>query len=98
MAGKLHVWPASGSPPIRPAGSKDQVHKGDRRNLSHCGYGVELAINEYVKENGRLQYVELPELTHVMKEEKRGFFRGFLDRLKMYTDLLKVSFENLKNR
>lgn len=67
-------------------------------DLSHCGYGVELAINEYVKENGRLQYVELPELTHVMKEEKRGFFRGFLDRLKMYTDLLKVSFENLKNR
>jgi len=70
----------------------------DIEGLSDCGYGVELAINEYIKKKGRLQYVELPELTHVMKEEKRGFIRGIQDRLKMYSDLIRIRFDNLKNR
>ncbi|MGB4373203.1 MAG: glycosyltransferase family 2 protein [Halanaerobiales bacterium] len=68
------------------------------KNLADCGYGVELAINEYVRKRGRIEYIELPQLTHVMKEEKRGFVRGTRDRLNMYADLIKTSLENLKKR
>ncbi|HLV09834.1 MAG TPA: glycosyltransferase family 2 protein, partial [Halanaerobiales bacterium] len=60
------------------------------RNLDDAGYGVEVAINKFVKKNGNIEFVELPELTHLMKEEKRGFAQGFLDRGKMYWDILKV--------
>lgn len=76
---------------------KTSVIKGIK-NLSDCGYGVELAINEYVKQRGSIEYIELPQLTHVMKEEKRGFIRGFVDRVRMYADLIRISFANLKNR
>ncbi len=62
----------------------------DLKNLRNAGYGVEVALNKYVKKNGRLKFVELPELTHLMKEEKRGFTQGIVDRGKMYWDILKV--------
>jgi len=61
-------------------------------NLEKSGYGVEIAINKYVKKVGRVKYVDLPDLTHVMKEEKRGFARGVVDRAKMYWDILKTTF------
>ncbi|ACL69535.1 glycosyltransferase family 2 protein [Halothermothrix orenii] len=59
-------------------------------NLNSAGYGVEIAINKFVKKYGTLKYVDLTDLTHLMKEEKRGFARGFIDRMKMYYDILKV--------
>jgi len=62
----------------------------DLTNLRNAGYGVEIALNKYVRKNGRLKFVELPELTHLMKEEKRGFTQGIVDRGKMYWDILKV--------
>lgn len=65
-------------------------------NLSNSGYGVEMAINNYVKKKGRIKYVNLPDLTHIMKEEKRGFTKGVMDRMKMYSDIIKVSLSNLK--
>lgn len=61
-------------------------------NLQNSGYGVEIAINKFVKKNGRLKYVDLSDLTHVMKEEKRGFAKGVVDRARMYWDILKVTF------
>ncbi|MFP4017266.1 MAG: glycosyltransferase family 2 protein [Halanaerobiales bacterium] len=60
--------------------------------LKDSGYGVEIAINKYVKQIGSLKYVDLSDLTHVMKEEKRGFAKGVADRAKMYWDILKVTF------
>ncbi|MFW5972010.1 MAG: glycosyltransferase family 2 protein [Bacillota bacterium] len=66
--------------------------------LKDSGYGVEITINKFVKKHGRLKYVDLPELTHVMKEEKRGFVRGVRDRAKMYWDIIRSSFENMKLR
>ena len=65
-------------------------------SLKNSGYGVEIVINKYVKKIGRLKYVELPDLTHVMKEEKRGFAKGVVDRARMYWDILKVSFTKSK--
>lgn len=61
-------------------------------NLEKSGYGVEIAINKYVKKVGRIKYVDLTDLTHVMKEEKRGFTRGVADRVRMYWDILKIIF------
>ncbi|MFP4660968.1 MAG: glycosyltransferase family 2 protein [Halanaerobiales bacterium] len=60
--------------------------------LKNSGYGVEIAINKYFKRIGKLKYVDLLDITHVMKEEKRGFARGLADRAKMYWDILKVTF------
>ncbi|MEJ6951525.1 glycosyltransferase family 2 protein [Natronospora cellulosivora (SeqCode)] len=62
----------------------------DIYNLKDSGYGVEVAINKYVKKHGRLKYVDLEELTHVMKEEKRGLAKGIVDRGKMYWDIIKM--------
>lgn len=64
------------------------------KGLKESGYGVEVAINSYVKKRGRVNYVELPELTHVMKEEKRGFARGVRDRSKMYWEIIRTLFKN----
>lgn len=46
-------------------------------------------ITSALKRGGaRWGYVELPQVTQVMKEEKRGFWRGVKHRSKMYLDLL----------
>jgi glycosyltransferase involved in cell wall biosynthesis len=55
------------------------------------GFGVETALNRYLQENGiKVRVVELEDLTHRMKEEKRGAVRGFGARLKMYWEIFRV--------
>lgn len=61
-------------------------------DLKEVGYGVELILNRYVKSRGKVEFIELTDLTHIMKEGKRGFLKGVLARAKMYWDLLKVLF------
>ncbi|MCG0275030.1 MAG: glycosyltransferase family 2 protein [Thermosediminibacteraceae bacterium] len=52
-------------------------------------YGLEIALTILAnKENLKIKTVILNELTHVMKEEKRGFIIGAISRLKMYWDIL----------
>ncbi|WP_296970557.1 glycosyltransferase family 2 protein [Tepidanaerobacter sp. EBM-38] len=52
-------------------------------------YGIEMALTLMAeKEKIRVQRVYLPNLTHVMKEEKRGAFLGFISRIKMYVDII----------
>ncbi len=54
-------------------------------------FGIEVALNSYLKENGITQTrVNLIGLSHVMKEEKRGIIKGFCDRLAMYWDIFKT--------
>ena len=49
----------------------------------------EPAITDALKRGGvRWDYVELPGLAQVMKEEKRGFWKGVGYRSRMYVDLL----------
>jgi glycosyltransferase involved in cell wall biosynthesis len=49
----------------------------------------EPAITDHLRGSlARWSYVELPNLTQVMKEEKRGFWRGIQHRSRMYLDLL----------
>jgi glycosyltransferase involved in cell wall biosynthesis len=61
-------------------------------------FAVEVTINRYARKNGlRVVYVPLQGLTHVMKEEKRGFLRGVIDRSRMYRDIARVLFRNDNN-
>ncbi len=53
-------------------------------------FGIEVLLTKYVKENN-IKYVkvEFENVTHVMKEKKRGFIKGTKARLVMYYDILK---------
>lgn len=66
----------------------DFINKSDVDILK---YGIEVALTKYAKEKHlRVQHVQLENMTHVMKEEKLGFIKGFKARLMMYKDILKV--------
>ncbi len=53
-------------------------------------FGVEVALHTYTEEH-HIPYreVKLPDLSHVMKEEKLGVAKGIAARIKMYWDILK---------
>lgn len=54
-------------------------------------YGVEVALTRYVhRHHVRIKEVVLKDVSHVMKEEKMGFVRGFTERLRMYWDIVKA--------
>lgn len=59
-------------------------------NMDMTRYGIEVALTRHVSKNGfRVKNVELKDMTHVMKEEKLGFKKGFKARMKMYFDILR---------
>jgi len=54
-------------------------------DLASVGYGIELAINDYVHSQGFVRKdVTLRGVTHPMKEEKLGWARGAVSRGRMY--------------
>lgn len=60
-------------------------------NLEESRFGVEMALSRYTdKHETAVTIVLLPELSQVMKEEKRGLFRGIILRLKMYWEILRA--------
>ncbi|MBP2073172.1 glycosyltransferase family 2 protein [Thermoanaerobacterium butyriciformans] len=61
------------------------------KDIDILKYGIEVALTKYAKEKHlRVQHVQLENMTHIMKEEKLGFIKGFKARLRMYKDILKV--------
>jgi glycosyltransferase involved in cell wall biosynthesis len=59
-------------------------------DLETVGYGIELAINEYVYRQGLVRRdVTLRGVTHPMKEEKLGWAKGAASRMQMYRQMLK---------
>ncbi|MGM0602844.1 MAG: glycosyltransferase family 2 protein [Bacillota bacterium] len=66
-------------------------------NLSESGFGIELALNKYVKKHGKSALVKLYNISHVKKEEKFGLLKGFMERIKMYLDIIKTFFLNIFN-
>lgn len=59
-------------------------------DLDKVGYGIELAINFYVRHHGfHSKKVVLPGVTHPMKEEKLGLVRGAASRAVMYWQMLR---------
>lgn len=63
------------------------------------GFGIETAINDYLRKLGVHQkIVSWHGASHVMKEEKRGWFRGFGARLLMYWQILVTWLRSRTNR
>lgn len=63
----------------------DGVH-----DLDEARFGADLALTRYVKKNRfRITEVLLKDMTHQMKEEKRGLMKGFAARMKMYWEIAK---------
>ncbi len=59
-------------------------------NLELSRFGVEMALNRHIERNHvRVKEVILEDVSHIMKEEKFGVFRGFAARMKMYWDIVK---------
>lgn len=59
-------------------------------NLEIARFGVEVGLTKYaVKHKLKVKEVVLEGLTHVMKEEKLGFVKGFASRMKMYWEIAK---------
>ncbi len=55
-------------------------------------FGVEMALTKLsLRENLSTTKVKLTGVTHVMKEEKRGFAQGIKSRLKMYGNIIKTT-------
>lgn len=69
-------------------------------NIDITRYGVEVALTKYVEKFSiRVKEVDLPDMTHVTKEEKLGLLKGVQARLKMYWDIVKIlSSYNIKKK
>ncbi|NPV52274.1 MAG: glycosyltransferase [Firmicutes bacterium] len=81
LAQKISPW-LSGQRAVR----RDLLESLD---LDIAHFGVEVALTRHMSRSGaRVRTVTLEGLTHLMKEEKMGFGRGFLARLKMYWDIV----------
>lgn len=64
-------------------------------HLEVSRFGVELALTRLVeRENIDVEIVPLPDMSHVMKEEKLGLVKGFMARLKMYWEIVNYLFKN----
>jgi polyisoprenyl-phosphate glycosyltransferase len=61
-------------------------------DLDLTRFGLEMALHQYVEENElAAEVVQLPDLSHVMKEEKLGFSKGVAARAKMYWEIVKYA-------
>lgn len=55
-------------------------------------FGVEMALHRYVEERDiPAALVSLPDLSHLMKEEKLGLWKGLAARGKMYWEIIKYA-------
>jgi glycosyltransferase involved in cell wall biosynthesis len=64
-------------------------------NLESTGFGIETVLSRHVKTSGlRVCTVELGHLTHLLKQEKHGFLRGYVGKLKATWQIAKWSGRN----
>ncbi len=64
--------------------------------LADSRYGIEIAITEYAKrQHWHCQDIPLLGVSQIMKEEKRGFWKGFLIRLRMYAEITRTWLRNM---
>lgn len=62
-------------------------------DLEMARFGVEVSLTRYAKVNNiPYKKVILDNMSHVMKEEKLGYLRGFMYRLQMYYEIIRVIF------
>lgn len=71
--------------------SKEIFSHLDRSQIKE--FGVEIAMTKLALKKGlKMKKVKLEGVTHVMKEEKRGFGEGLRSRLRMYADIVRATF------
>ncbi|MGB3914849.1 MAG: glycosyltransferase family 2 protein [Dethiobacteria bacterium] len=64
----------------------------DLSDLDLTRFGVEVALHRYMEENKiPVALVNLPDLSHLMKEEKLGLWKGLAARGKMYCEIIKYA-------
>ena len=57
-------------------------------------FQIEIALNYFSKRYGRkMGWALMPGLMHIKKEKKRGFWPGTIARVKMYAELVVISFK-----
>ena len=57
------------------------------------GFQIEIALNYYTKKSGRkMAFGVMPGLSQVIKEKKRGFWLGLVQRIKMCAEVFWISF------
>lgn len=57
------------------------------------GFQIEIALNYYTKKSGdKMSFGVMPGLSQVIKEKKRGFWLGLLQRIKMCMEVGWISF------
>ncbi|MEZ0537313.1 glycosyltransferase family 2 protein [Caldicellulosiruptoraceae bacterium PP1] len=62
----------------------------DIEQVNQAGYAIEIILTNIAKKlELRVMEVDLPNVSHVMKEEKMGFIKGSQARMKMYKDIFK---------
>jgi polyisoprenyl-phosphate glycosyltransferase len=65
--------------------------------FAEVDFGIEFALSRLAaKEDWVTEYIKLEGVTHVLKEEKRGFKQGMIDRFKMYGHMFKWLFKKLR--
>lgn len=65
---------------------------GHISDLDLTRFGVEVALHRYVEENNiPVALITLPDLSHLMKEEKLGLWKGLAARGKMYWEIIKYA-------
>ena len=65
------------------------------QDMDIARFGVELALTRFVEEHEiSYEIVELPDLSHVMKEEKLGLWKGLGARMKMYWEIIAYLLKN----
>jgi polyisoprenyl-phosphate glycosyltransferase len=68
-------------------------------DLDLTRFGIEVALHQYAEEQGLENVVvQLPDLSHVMKEEKLGFWKGLLSRAQMYWEIVLYAFKVERNQ
>ncbi|MDF2671994.1 MAG: glycosyltransferase family 2 protein [Clostridiales bacterium] len=67
---------------------RNMIQDIDKLDLTR--YGIEVALTKLAeKRHYRFHTVKLEDLTHIMKEEKLGFSKGFAERIKMYWQIIR---------
>lgn len=57
------------------------------------GFQIEIALNYYTKKSGRkMSFAVMPGLSQIIKEKKRGFWLGLIQRIKMCGEVFWISF------
>ena len=97
--GRLHTDLAHVLTPSLSGQRAVRRHVIEEMDMESVGFGIERALTDLWK-TGKITVKEviLQGVTHLTKEEKRGYWSGVKQRWKMYGDILRYEADRLKRR